>query len=82
MGSDPIQSDSPEGAVDPAAPCSRYWRSAAFWYSDIEDAVDRAVCDADHYAPESRAKFLRAVMAELGETVKKLEAENDPTDPR
>ena len=56
--------------------CSRPWRSTAFWHSDVEDAVDRTVCDADHYSPESRADFLRAVVDVLNETASKLEAEN------
>ena len=56
--------------------CSRQWRSSVFWHSDVEDAVDRTVSDADHYSPKSRAEFLRAVIAELSETASKLEAEN------
>jgi hypothetical protein len=42
--------------------CSRSWRSAAFWHSDIEDIMDRIANEAMGYHPESRAEFFRDVM--------------------
>ena len=59
-----------------AAACSRHWRSSAFWHSDIEDAVDRTVSDGDHYNPQSRPDFLRAVANELRQAAADMEAEN------
>jgi hypothetical protein len=41
------------------------WRSSAFWFSDIEDAVDRIVNDVMAYPPSCRADFYRDVITEL-----------------
>jgi uncharacterized Zn finger protein (UPF0148 family) len=43
----------------------REWRSAVFWYSDIEDIMDRIANEAMGYHPESRAEFFRDVMAAI-----------------
>lgn len=52
---------------EPQQPRPRHWRSSSFIHSDIEDIVDRAVSDADHYAPESRADFLRMAADQIRE---------------
>ena len=45
----------------------REWRSAAFWHSDIEDAMNAIHNEAIVYRPSERPQFYRDVIAAINE---------------
>lgn len=47
------------GSVEPASCCTPEWRSAAFWYSDAQNAGAALVDAGKQFPPNDRLQFIK-----------------------